>query len=81
MKCIFCEYAKGGIIHDRVVFEDDLVLAFYEEKHPQAPFHVLLIPKVHIESGFDITFRNSKYIGRIFEAAAIIARRNHLVGV
>ena len=44
--CLFCKMAAGSIEPD-VVFEDELVLAF-RDIHPQAPLHVLIIPKRHI---------------------------------
>lgn len=46
--CLFCKMVSGEIKPD-VVFEDDKVLAF-RDIHPQAPMHVLIIPKLHITS-------------------------------
>lgn len=48
MDCIFCKIVKGEIPSDKV-YEDDQILAF-RDLSPQAPDHVLIIPKKHIES-------------------------------
>jgi histidine triad (HIT) family protein len=71
MNCIFCKIA-AGIIPCNKVYEDEHVLAFYD-LDPQAPVHVLIIPKTHITSAAEITPENSSIVARIFEAAAIIA--------
>lgn len=78
--CIFCKFISGEIESERVVYEDDCILAFKETKHPLAPFHLLLIPKSHIKTGFDITSANSEYIAKIYEAAAMIACDKKLQG-
>ena len=51
--CIFCKIIKGEI-PSKKVYEDDDVLAFYDLE-PQAPFHILIIPKQHIKSAAEIT--------------------------
>lgn len=71
MDCIFCKIAKGEIPSNKV-YEDDQVLAFYD-LDPQAPVHILLIPKEHIGSAMEITPENSSVIGHIFEVAAKLA--------
>ena len=70
--CIFCKIAKGEIPSNKV-FEDETVLAFYD-LDPQAPVHVLLIPKEHIASAKEITAENSGVVAHIFEVAAILAK-------
>ncbi|MBR6530702.1 MAG: histidine triad nucleotide-binding protein [Clostridia bacterium] len=69
--CIFCKIAAGEI-PARVVYEDDKVLAFHD-LNPQAPVHVLLIPKMHIESCNGITAENSAVVAAVFEAAGKVA--------
>lgn len=76
MDCIFCKIVRGEIPAKRV-YEDDQVLAFYDLE-PQAPVHVLLIPKQHLASAMDITPENSGVIARLFEAAAKIAQELQL---
>lgn len=70
--CIFCKIA-GGEIPCTKVYEDETVLAF-RDLDPQAPQHVLLIPKTHIVSAGEITPENSAVVAHIFEAAAQIAK-------
>lgn len=72
MDCIFCKIANGEIPSNKA-YEDDKVLAFYDLE-PQAPVHILIIPKEHITSAMDITPENSAVLAHIFEVAAVIAR-------
>ena len=76
MDCIFCKIASGEI-PARVVYEDEKVLAFHD-LNPQAPVHVLLIPKTHIESVNFVDCENSDFLAAIFEAAGKVAE---LLGV
>ncbi len=70
--CIFCKIAKGEIPSNKV-YEDETVLAF-KDLAPQAPDHVLLIPKEHIASAAEITPENSGVVAHIFETAAKLAK-------
>lgn len=72
MDCLFCKIAAGEI-PSKKVYEDDEVYAFYDIE-PQAPVHVLLIPKTHIASAAEITADNSAVVAHIFEVAAKIAK-------
>lgn len=74
--CVFCKFINGMIDRKRIVYQDDYVLAFKEEKAPMAAFHVLIIPKAHIESVSKIISSNSYYIKFVYEAAAKIAKAN-----
>lgn len=76
MDCLFCKILKGEIPSNSV-YEDDKVYAFYDIA-PQAPFHVVIIPKVHITSAADINEENSGYISAVFEAVAKIAKEYNL---
>lgn len=76
MSCIFCKIANGEIPANKV-YEDESVLAFYDLE-PQAPVHILIIPKAHISSAADITAENSAVISHIFEVAASIAKQKGL---
>lgn len=71
-ECIFCKIISGEIPSVKV-YEDDLVLAF-NDLTPQAPTHILVIPKEHISSANEIDDKNSKVIGRIFETVSKIAK-------
>ena len=76
MDCIFCKIASGEI-PTTVVYEDDKVIAF-NDTDPQAPVHVLIIPKEHIASMAEINESNSAVVAHIFEVAALIAREKGL---
>ena len=72
MDCLFCAIAKGEIPSAKV-YEDDQILAF-KDIDPQAPVHVLIIPKRHIKWAFDITPENSAVVAHIFEKIPEIAK-------
>ena len=72
MDCIFCKIVNGEI-SSKKVYEDELVYAF-EDITPQAPVHVLIIPKEHISSALEINEENSSVIGHVFKVAAKIAK-------
>ena len=65
MDCIFCKIVEG-VIPSKKVYEDELCLAFYDV-NPQAPVHVLVIPKAHIASADEIDGENSALVAHIFE--------------
>lgn len=74
--CLFCKIINGEI-PSKKAYEDDQILAFYDIT-PQAPVHILIIPKTHIESAFDITEENAQIISHIFTTIPVIARENKL---
>ena len=72
MDCIFCKIANGEIPATKV-YEDDTVVAF-NDLEPQAPTHILVIPKEHISSAAEVTEENSKVIAHIFEVIAKLSK-------
>ena len=72
MDCLFCKIVNEEI-PSKKVYEDDMVYGFYDID-PQAPVHVLLVPKTHITSAADITAENSAVVAHIFEVAAVLAK-------
>lgn len=70
--CLFCKIAAGEI-PAKIVFESEEVLAFHDI-HPQAPTHILIIPKIHITSALNVTADNAHFIAACFAAIAQIAR-------
>ena len=74
--CIFCKIIKGDIPSSKV-FENEDVFAF-RDINPQAPTHVLVVPKKHIESADCINTENSRYVTAIFEAIPQIAKAEGL---
>lgn len=77
MDCLFCKIAAGDIPSNKV-YEDDTLLAFHDVA-PQAPVHVLVIPRTHIASADEVTEENSASIAHIFEKIAMIAKKAGLV--
>lgn len=73
MDCIFCKIVNGDIPSNKV-YEDDTVLAFHDIA-PQMPVHIIVIPKIHIESAFGVNEENSAVIGHIFEVIPKIAKQ------
>lgn len=78
MDCVFCKIADGEIPSNKV-YEDESVVAFYDLA-PQAPTHVLVIPKEHIESCNCVNSDNSSVIAHIFEVIPKIAASLKLDG-
>ena len=69
--CLFCKIIAGEIPSTKV-YEDDLVLAF-RDIAPQAPTHILVIPKAHIPSVDAVTEENSAVVAHIFTVIPKIA--------
>ncbi|MBP1737505.1 MAG: Bis(5-nucleosyl)-tetraphosphatase (asymmetrical) [Oscillospiraceae bacterium] len=69
--CLFCKIAKGEIPSSKV-YEDEQVFAFLDID-PQAPKHILVIPKTHIQSVAAVTPENAGVVAHIFEVIARIA--------
>ena len=76
MDCIFCKIIEGAIPSSKV-YEDEWVFAF-RDINPQAPVHVLVVPKLHIGSADGIGGENSLYVAKIFEAIPAIAKAEGL---
>ena len=69
--CLFCKMVSGEIQPD-VVYEDDDVLAF-RDVNPQAPTHVLVIPKMHVATTNDLDAENAQLVGKLYLAAKQVA--------
>ncbi len=78
MDCLFCKIIAGEIPSQKV-YEDDQLLAF-RDIAPQAPVHILVIPKVHIGSVDGITEENAALVARIFTVIPKIAAQEGLTG-
>lgn len=76
MDCLFCKIIAGEIPSAKV-FENEWVYAF-RDIAPQAPVHVLVIPKTHIASADGVNAENSAVVARIFEAIPAIAKAEGL---
>ena len=76
MDCIFCGIVDGQIPSDKV-YEDDYVLAF-RDINPEAPTHILVVPKIHVPSCDCIDGNNSHLVSKIFEVIPQIAKKEGL---
>ena len=73
-QCLFCKMVTGEIKPD-VVFEDDTVLAF-RDINPQAPTHILIIPKIHIATLNDLD--DPLLAGHLLQTATLLAKQESL---
>ena len=74
--CLFCKIIAGTIPSTKV-YEDETILAF-RDIAPQAPTHILVIPKTHIPSVDGVTAGNSAVVAHIFEVIPAIAKAEGL---
>lgn len=72
MNCLFCKIINGDIPSAKV-YEDDMIYSF-KDINPMAPVHVLIVPKLHVESADGIDENNSQYVAHIFEMIPHIAK-------
>ena len=71
--CIFCNIAKGNV-PSQIEFEDDKIMVF-KDINPQAPVHLLLIPKQHFDSLMEVDSEDSDIIAHIYMVAKKIAKQ------
>jgi histidine triad (HIT) family protein len=74
--CLFCRILKKEI-PSKAVYEDDMVYAF-EDINPQAPVHILIIPKKHIKSLNEVTKNDEVVLSALFEASRKIAKEKNV---
>lgn len=70
-ECLFCKIIEGKVSSERV-YEDDKVFAF-NDIHPKAPIHILIVPRQHIDSLAEIDEHNLSYWAPLFMVAKKIA--------
>ena len=70
--CIFCRIVRGEI-PSRKVYEDDDVLAFHDV-NPVAPVHLLMIPKAHVATLYEVADAHAPALGRIMTLAGRLAK-------
>lgn len=76
--CLFCKIIAGDILSTKV-YEDESIFAF-RDIAPQAPTHILVIPKEHISGCNGVTGENSNVVAHIFEVIPKIAAAEGLTG-
>jgi histidine triad (HIT) family protein len=74
--CLFCKIVSGAIPASRV-YEDELCIGF-PDINPQAPTHILVIPKQHVASHARLPAKDEALMGHLMAATAEIARTNKL---
>ena len=70
--CLFCKIIDGQIDSD-IVYEDNKVIAF-KDINPQAPTHILIVPKKHISTLLDLEEEDNQLIGHIYQVANELAK-------
>jgi histidine triad (HIT) family protein len=73
MNCIFCRIASGEI-EAKKIYEDEYVVAFHDI-NPQAPIHILIIPKRHIRTVLDLEHSDMEIVSAMLKAATELARQ------
>lgn len=77
--CLFCKVIEGKI-NSEIVFENDTIIAF-RDINPQAPVHILIIPKKHIPMVSECSEEDKEILGEIFiRAREIAAKEEELTG-
>ncbi|MBI4744004.1 MAG: histidine triad nucleotide-binding protein [Actinobacteria bacterium] len=71
--CLFCKIIKKEI-ESQIVFENESVIAF-KDINPQAPVHILIVPKEHFTSFLDVSYADTQLVIDIFQAAKKIAQK------
>ncbi len=72
--CLFCRIASGDI-PGAIVFQDDSLVAF-KDVDPQAPLHVLIVPRKHIASLNELTSDDDVLVGSMLRRAAVLAKEH-----
>ena len=70
--CLFCKIVNSEISAE-IVYENERILAF-NDINPQAPVHILLIPKIHIATLNDLQQHDQKLLGELIYNASIVAK-------
>lgn len=72
MNCLFCKIIEKKI-PSKIVYEDERIFAF-EDINPQAPIHMLIVPKKHLSTVLEVTPEDNELIGELFQIANKIAK-------
>jgi histidine triad (HIT) family protein len=78
MSCLFCKIIAGEIPAE-LLYSDELVVAF-EDINPQAPTHILIIPRSHFENAAELARNDGESLKAIFNAAGEIAKELSISG-
>lgn len=75
-ECIFCKIINKEI-PSKIVIENDYVIAF-EDLHPVAPVHILVVPKKHIQNVMKLTEEDTIYLQEVYKAVQEIAKEKQI---
>ena len=78
MSCLFCDFASGAIPVD-LLFSSDTVFAI-SDINPQAPTHILVIPRLHVENATELAQSAPDVLADLFSAAKKLVAENELSG-
>jgi histidine triad (HIT) family protein len=78
MSCLFCKIIAGEIPAE-IKFQDEQVIAF-SDINPQAPVHILVVPKCHVENAAELTAQSPAALAAVFAAADHLAKIEGLTG-
>ena len=73
-ECLFCKIVNGDI-PARAVYDGTHVFGF-EDINPQAPFHILLVPKTHVARMSELSEKDGAMLAELFTAAREVAEKN-----
>lgn len=73
MECIFCKIINGEI-PAKIIYQDEQVIAF-DDLHPQAPVHKLIVPRKHIATLNDINLKDKELLGHMLYVAKQLAKQ------
>jgi len=76
MECVFCRIVAGEMPAD-IIYQDKELIAF-RDIHPQAPTHLLIIPKQHIASMTELTSKQQALMGRLILLAKDLAEKENI---
>lgn len=76
MDCLFCKIINKEIKGD-IVYENNKILAF-RDINPQAPVHIIIVPKKHLASLNDITMHDNELLGEIQNVAKELSKQENL---
>jgi histidine triad (HIT) family protein len=78
MSCLFCKIIAGEI-PAQIKFQDEQVIAF-ADINPQAPVHILVVPKLHVENAAELAAQSPAALAAVFAAADQLAKAEGLTG-
>lgn len=76
MECIFCRIIQGEI-PAKIIYQDEKVIAFADIS-PQAPIHLLIVPKKHMATLLDLEEEDKELVGHIYLVAKQLALENNI---